>query len=146
MAAGQLAQVVIGTSCGRDILLALYGRAKDQLTGASGQLDLRKEMSDHRSMAQLGQCLLDGTSHTDLMDILRGVTRELKADVLTEACDGVIEDLIAILDRPTDDTVLTTLVERFLQSSTKACNITRPLLTSSMSEQITNQFTVSMVM
>ena len=114
---GELAQVVVGTRCGRDILLALYGRAKDHLTTASGQLDLRKEMSDHRSMAELGQCLLEGSSHAALMDILRGVTRELKADVLTEACDGVIEELIAILDG--DDAGMTTLVERFLHGSTK---------------------------
>ena len=114
---GELAQVVVGARCGRDILLALYGRAKDHLTTASGQLDLRKEMSDHRSMAELGQCLLEGSSHAALMDILRGVTRELKADVLTEACDGVIEELIAILDGERDDAELTTLVERFLHGT-----------------------------
>ena len=124
---GELAQVVVGSACGREILRVLYSRSRANLTKASGQLDMHKETCDHRSMAELGQCLLEGSNHTDLMDILRGMTRELKADVLTDICDGIREDLLRIMaegnrEEEGGDTVRT-LVEEFLripQGSTKA--------------------------
>ena len=121
--------MVVGSKCGHDILLVLYSHAKTDLTKASGQLDLHKEMCDHQSMTELGRCLLEGSNHTDLMDILRSVTRELKADVLTAACDRVREGLLVILEEcdMTDDDGgrLKSLVEDFLHvpCSTKARNV-----------------------
>ena len=135
---GELAQVVVGSASGRDILLVLYSRSRANLTKASGQLDMHKETCDHRSMAELGQCLLEGSNHTDLMDILRSMTRELKADVLTDVCDVVREDLLKIMEEGNregegGDTVRA-LVEEFLRISkpTKASRssheMTAPLL------------------